>query len=136
MAEKERFQRAQTSDYLKATSTREAAIQTFEQKEKSINAESLARQRATREATQRAESAIGGTLSEKLRSAQSTREKRAIRKTYQAAKEEGNKTGINDKGIESSNTLSNGEAPTGFQIQSFTVVVNGQAENADFITGV
>ena len=135
MAEQERFQEARVSGYLRASSGREARIQTLSQREQSANEESLARQRSTRAATQRAEAAIGGSLSERLRGAKSTKEKRAIRKTYQAAKEEGNKTGINDKGIESSNTSASGEAPTGFQIQSFSVVVDGQIQNADFVVG-
>jgi hypothetical protein len=37
--------------------------------------------------------------------------------------------------VTSSNSLSKGETKGGLQIQSFVVIVNGEATNVDFVTG-
>lgn len=108
------------------------------------NKYSLLRQRETREATQRGEDALGGlSLSEALRTPaaqRSTKVRRAIKAAYNKAKNEGNLTGTNDiftdEGIDSS--VSEGPSDVNSSsgtTEQFTVIINGQAEQRDFLVG-
>lgn len=124
--------------YASESARREADIETFAQKEKRINTASLARQRATRAGKAAGEAAIGGSLSERLRGVQSTKERRAIKKQYQEAKERNNDTGIDPVGGKrSSNDYTeddkSSEVPAGFNQETFIVIVNGAAEDRDFL---
>ena len=123
--------------YASESARREADIETFAQKEKRINTAALARQKSRRAGIAAGEAAIGGSLSERLRGVQSTKERRAIKKQYQEAKERNNDTGIDPVGGKrSSNDYTEGddssELPAGSNLETFTVVINGVPVNKDF----
>lgn len=123
--------------YASESARREADIETFAQKEKRINTAALARQKSRRAGIAAGEAAIGGSLSERLRGVQSTKERRAIKKQYQEAKERNNDTGIDPVGGKrSSNNYTEGddssELPAGSNLETFTVVINGVPVNKDF----
>ena len=108
------------------------------------NKYSILRERENREAIQRGEDALGGrTLSEALRTRaalRSTRVRRQIKAAYNKAKNEGNLTGTNDsftdEGVDSS--VSEGASDVNSssgRTEQFTVIINGQAEQRDFLMG-
>jgi hypothetical protein len=115
-----------------------------------LNQESLARQKATRNTKELAEAFdLGGqTLSEALRSPKalsSTKERRQIKEAYRRAKDSANLTGENDSfkssGIGNSNRIgleSSGgggsQTFSGFVEEDFTVVINGSTATRTFLT--
>jgi len=108
------------------------------------NKYSILRERENREAIQRGEDALGGrTLSEALRTRaalRSTRVRRQIKAAYNKAKNEGNLTGTNDSFTDEGVDSSVSEGPSdvnssGGRTEQFTVIINGQAEQRDFLMG-